>query len=141
MHPYKFSLSLRVFHPSVTPEVIQAELGLKARIANSAGKNRVTASGKVLPTISSETYCSFLLAEGDDRILMTTIDEWSEILAKTREFLTELRSTGGRVEYFLGLFIDSNGGFGLDYEQMKSLGSTGIDLSLDIYNAAEAKSD
>jgi hypothetical protein len=82
-----------------------------------------------------------LLAEGDNRILMRTINEWSAILAKTRGFLTELRSTGGRVEYFLGLFIDSNGGFGLDHEQMKSIGSTGIDLSLDIYNAAEAKSD
>jgi hypothetical protein len=133
MNPYRFSLSLRVFHPTVTPQFIEAGLGLKAQVAHAAGKNRVTASGKTLPTISPDTRCSFLLGEGDDRILPDAINKWNAFLEAKRDFLGQLRSSGGRIEYFIGLFLDPNGGFELDYEQLRSLGDLGVSLSLDIY--------
>ncbi len=49
------------------------------------------------------------------------------------DFFREIESTGGNIEYFIGIYADKN--FGLTYPSslLKSIGKLNIDLALDIY--------
>jgi hypothetical protein len=56
-----------------------------------------------------------------------------ERLRKRSAFLEHFRSTGGSLDFFIGLFIERNKGLTLDVELMRDLAEMGIDLGLDMY--------
>ncbi|MBV9218210.1 MAG: hypothetical protein JO366_05520 [Methylobacteriaceae bacterium] len=141
MNPYRYTVSLRIWHPRKTPTEVEKGLGLKARVAHQVGARRKTSDGTDLAGNYPQTYCSFRLGKGDSEDFLEAIHESNRKLISYSNYIRELRRTGGRAEYFVGLFMEGNGGFILPYDELKSMGEIGIDMSLDIYPAEDSIHD
>jgi hypothetical protein len=133
MHPYRFTLSLRLTHPKYSAEEIEEKLKMNGRVTRSAGDLRKTPKGNLLDGVNKVTYCTFQLIEGDDSQLEDAFDNWNRRLFRYKEFLSGFIETGGTLEYFLGLFLNANSGFVLLKSQMRAMNELGIDLACDIY--------
>jgi hypothetical protein len=119
MEIFRFALSLRLWHPTTTPDEISAELGIEPRHA------QVKAGGSY--------WCSDQ-DQGEDGELIPAIEKFLKLLAPHAEFLRRFRSTGGTVELFVGWFTSQrSGGCPLPADLLQLMGVLGVDLSLDIY--------
>jgi hypothetical protein len=54
-------------------------------------------------------------------------------LKKVEKYFRHIRKTGGRIEFFVGLFSEKNMGAQVPSSLLATMGKLGIDLSLDIY--------
>lgn len=133
MNPYRHKVSLRVRHPYIEPERICEELGLSPSQMWCAGKARRSPTGAALGGIYDETYCSFKLVNEDEERLPEFLFKVSRKLKSNAEFLSEIVSTGGEVEYFIGWFISGNSGDIFDYTLLQQLADLKITLLFDIY--------
>jgi hypothetical protein len=108
-------------------------LNMQPRLSQNVGARRSTPKGELLPGTNKLTFCTFPLAKGPDSKLIAAIrDSNKSLLTKQRHIRSIIRS-GGRLEYFLGLFLNGNSGFELDVEIAEELAKLGVKLSLDIY--------
>jgi hypothetical protein len=133
MHPYKFQLSFRVHHPTATSAEIITLIGKKPSVEWDVGKARMTPKGTPQPGVYDLTYCVFDVSEGLDSALVDSIRKWNRFLAPKKRSLVKLRRTGGRFDYFLGIYINSNGGLVLPPEVLRETAELGIELGLDMY--------
>ena len=133
MNTYRFKLSLRCWHETMAPAEICDLLGMEPAIRRRAGQERRTPRGNKAGGTLSSSYCSFELSEGNDAELSDELKKWNGRLLGRSESIREFHKGGGRMEYFVGLFIDGNSGFELEPEVAGSLAELGIKLSLDIY--------
>ena len=133
MNPFRYELSLRARHPTRIAADIESALTLKAWVTNTVSEARRTPKGNPLEGINRETRCSFELSKGDDQSLLEEIAEWNLRFLDKKAFFEEFAASGGKMEYFLGLFLDGNSGFDLPPEEMGKMRELGITLSLDIY--------
>mgnify|MGYP003394335965 CR=1 FL=1 len=65
--------------------------------------------------------------------LVRSIRKWNKHLAQRKRGLDRLKKTGGRLEYFLGVYINGNAGLELSPELLRETGHLDIELALDIY--------
>jgi hypothetical protein len=133
MHPYKFKLSFRVHHPTVLSAKIVALIGRKPSVRWDVGAQRMSPKGNLLDGIHDRTYCSFPVSEGLDSTLVGSIRSWNRFLFTKKSGLAKLRRSGGRFDYFLGIFINSNAGLVVPPEVLREVGALGIELGLDMY--------
>jgi hypothetical protein len=133
MYPARYKISLRITHPNMDPEDISGQLGLSPFRKWKAGSQRTTPTGKQLPGTYKETYCVFDLDEKSDGELESTLCTLTKQFRSLKHFFKKVRSTGGSIEYFIGLFVEKNTGIELDGNLMAQLVNLGIDLSFDIY--------
>jgi hypothetical protein len=115
------------------PEKICNRLGLVASRMWTAGSQRRTPTGTPLDGVNAESYCSFRLEPPDEVGLVDFLKNFSAGLYRHKDFFEEIRSTGGRLEYFIGLFLDVNSGVVFDFDLHSKLAELKIDLSLDLY--------
>jgi hypothetical protein len=87
----------------------------------------------MLDGIYHKSYCSFKLVDGPEPALLESIRTWNDHLATKRAELAKILSTGGIIEYFVGVFLDKNIGIELEANDMKRLSDLGIRVALDIY--------
>jgi hypothetical protein len=138
MSPYKYSVSLRVVHPTINPDSITNKLGLQPSRKWMAGEVRSTTKGNKLEGINKETYWTTRLHGGKSlfsrrMVLEDFLSEQIARLKKEEKYFRHIRKTGGRMELFVGLFCDKNIGAEIPYSLLAAMGNLGIDLSLDIY--------
>jgi hypothetical protein len=133
MYPARFVISLRITHPSMDPEDISTQLHLKASIKRKVGLRRTTPAGTLLAGTNDATFCVFELDAKTRGHLDTSLNALTKKLFRLKPFLQKIRSTGGSIEYFIGLFVKKNTGIMLGKSLMTQLVDLGIDLSLDIY--------
>jgi hypothetical protein len=141
---YRYSVSLRIWHPSSDPQRFTGQLKMHPRRAWRAGEPRTTPKGTPLPGINKQTYWTSgdlvrgswpkrSLAEALRRLLMR--------LTRQKSFFRRIRAKGGRIELFVGWYFLGNSGEVLDTALMKQLQSLGIDLSLDVYPPSQPQSN
>ena len=135
MHPFKYHVSLRVHHPDLDPEKIINILGIKAEFKWKAGTKRKTPRGRSLTGVYDSTYCCFELKHSKEVRLVDFLKRYNRKLYKQKDFFETIRSTGGKLEYFIGWFFDKDSGEIFDLELLKQLVELGIDLSLSVYGA------
>ncbi len=133
MYPHRYKVSIRVWHPKMDAEEISNRLGLVASRMWTAGSQRKTPTGTPLDGVYTESYCSFRLEPPDKVGLVDFLKSFSEGLYRRKDFFEEIRSTGGRLEYFIGLFFEVNSGVVFDFDLHSKLAELKIDLSLDLY--------
>ena len=138
MHPYTYSISLRLHHPSIDPAEITQALGLKPKRAWKAGDTRQTPKGMPLEGIYRESYWyTDLIQDGEHSSEGTLIEEYLDYFAKqlapSRDFFARIRSEGGRVELSIGLYNDRNFGFELPPSLLSAAADIGLSLLFDIY--------
>lgn len=133
MKNYTFRASLRVFGGSVEHEDICKILGMTPKWLYRAGEPRVSPKGELLGGVYPSNYCVIELVTGSDSSLSEFVDEQTRALLVHKELFKNIKKSSGRVEFFLGWFIDENFGEILLSETLMLMGELGIDLSFDIY--------
>ena len=133
MNPYNYALSLRTTHPTMSGSELSNLIGLEAEIVHNVGEQRRTSTNQMLDGIYHKSYCSFKLVDGPEPALLESIRTWNDHLATKRAELAKILSTGGIIEYFVGVFLDKNIGIELEANDMKRLSDLGIRVALDIY--------
>lgn len=128
-----YQLSLRIRHPSAAATMISHELNLVPEHAYTAGDRKLTPKGTVVPgRPRSRTFWVHRIACADES-LEDALATLTSMLANKRDFLRQLVATGGRVEYFIGLFAGRGSGVEISSGLMARLVDLGVDLSFDIY--------
>lgn len=137
MHPYTFRVSLRANHPSSDLFFLSELFGLNRRHGWTVGDDRVTSKGTPLGGVRNESYWSAHVTEDE-----TSSEEWqledilersvTEVLDRGPK-LFEFFSTGGTLNYFIGLYGTRNYGLNFSPELMSKLARAKIELQLDVY--------
>lgn len=128
-----FSVALRVMHPTYRPEVIESALGMRPDVANCVGSARTTPAGHPLEGEYKETYCAFTLQSKREGYF---VDEVRALLPKIglhANFFSDVKSSGGKSELYIGVFVEESAGFTLSAEDMATLGKIGLELSVEYY--------
>jgi hypothetical protein len=135
MAPYRYSISLRITHPSIDPTLITAELGSDPRRSWRAGLERRAPDGELLRGINQQSFWVGSHLEGESGVvaLSEALHGLLEKLERHRAFFRRLRDEGGVVEFFIGWFLGSQGGEIIEHSLMARLADLQIDLSLDMY--------
>lgn len=140
MYPFRYVMSLRITHPAMDPRLICNRLGLQARIKYRVGERRQTPAGTILSGVNKATFCVVELAPPRGCELERFIKRCNKTLESHKRFLSRISSTGGSVEYFIGMFLDSNHGVVFSPELLAQLATLQITLSLDLYSESGMKS-
>lgn len=130
---YKYHVSFRIRHPTINSEDICKELGLEAEFKWKAGEERKTPKGQILQGVNEESYCCFQLKPSRNTGLASFLKRNNKKLYRHKKFLDTIRSTGGKLEYFIGWFVDKDSGEIFDLELLKQLVDLGIDFSIAVY--------
>ncbi len=138
MYPYRYAVSLRVIHPNFHPDDITENIGIQPWRSWMAGNPRSTPTGKLLNGVYNETYWTAELHKAKSlHSIKIPLEDFLagqvRLLLKCRSFLKRIRKTGGRTEFFVGLFCTKNMGAELPSSLLGSMAEMGIDLSLDVY--------
>ena len=146
MTDYRYSISLRLRHPSWDPTEATAILGMTPSRSWRAGEARTTPKGRPLTGFRDASYWTAPLTDGDSKQLhlCAAIADAARSLAPHTAFLVEFAESGGKSEFFIGWFFDEgNSGDVLDWRLLESLAQLRVDLSFDVYSTdsdAEPKS-
>jgi hypothetical protein len=136
MPGYRYSISLRIWHPTRPLGDVSAKLDLKPSRVLEAGAARITPRGDALSGVYAENYwtASILKGAANGRDLASAIAVVLDQLSPNKNFLLSLTASGGRLEFFIGWFFDKgNSGDVFDHKLLARLAEFGIDLSLDVY--------
>lgn len=140
MHTFRYDVCLRITHPSMDPQHICNRLGLQASMMWKAGENRQTPTRTLLSGVYKESYCVFDLAVPRGCELENFIKRSNKTLGPHKRFLSHISSTGGSVEYFIGMYLDRNHGVVFCPELLAQLTKLQIGLSFDLYGGSGRKS-
>ena len=91
-----------------------------------------------MPGINQETYFSYSVHAPEKFLLEDAIAAHVADFAKHKQFIEDILSTGGRLSYFIGIFIEGNAGLTLSHSVLKQVSELGIGLELDIYPSDKA---
>lgn len=128
-----FSVALRVAHPTYKPEVISDALGMTPDVANCVGSARATPTGSPLEGEYKETYCAFTLQSKQEGYFVDGVRVLIPLIESHADFFSDVKSTGGKSELYIGVFVEESAGFTLLTEDMAALWKIGLDLSVEYY--------
>jgi hypothetical protein len=126
-----FRVAIRVTHPAVLPESITERLGRSPDVTRAVGAPRHTPKGSPLPGVNKESYWLLRGPESDD--LPQLLDWANSVLEAAAPFVRELIGTGGRVEFFIGCFVNRQLGASLEPSLLSKCAELGAALVFDIY--------
>src|SRR5438874_2056178 len=97
MHPFRYSVHVRLQHPSMDPDLISSEMGEQPFRKWQAGKRKTNPRGDLIGGVNRHTYwCSHgIRGEGHD--LIETLESELLKLENKKEFLVDFNSTGGKI--------------------------------------------
>jgi hypothetical protein len=134
--PSRYRVTFRIRHPSMDPRDITAVLGRDPVHSGKAGDPRRTPKGRPLGGTNRETYWYVRIAEGNSppRSLAAALDDALNELAEHRIFVQRVRAEGGRSEFFVCWFFQSQAGETFEHSTLAKMADLGIDLTLDNYH-------
>jgi hypothetical protein len=136
MAEYKYSISLRVEHPTMDLDAVTEALGLSPQVIWKVGQPRRTPKGTPLPGIYKKGFWTARLLDGAsiEQDLSSALSKALELVAAGSPLFGEIALTGGSTEFFVGWFFDEgNSGDVLDHRMLAKLASMSINLSFDVY--------
>ena len=142
MAEYRYCISLRITHPIVDPKEITREIGLEPHVSWKVGDPRISPKGTSIGGIRKESYWTAhphteKRLHSKNMHLEEYIEKLTSDLKTHKEYFAEIRSGGGNIEYFIGLFGAGNIGNVFVSDLLSEIGGLGIDLSFDIYAGEE----
>jgi hypothetical protein len=142
MHPYEYSVVMRIRHPSLNLTKISERLTrslpgmIPGRLCN-VGEERITPKGQKLEGVYKDSWFVFSFSEdihsSKAKSLTVALYDFLERLEPCEDLFHQLAESGGNAEFFIGLFIDENSGLNFDPDLLRKLGELNIELGLDIY--------
>jgi len=79
------------------------------------------------------SYASMPLIRKEAIELDEELSRWCEVLENRERTLREIFSSGGKVEFYVSLFVSGLGGFELEQGLLAKIGAMGLGLSVEIY--------
>lgn len=144
MAEYRYSISLRAFHPTMDLEAVSDTIGIKPQILWKVGEPRRAPNGRALGGISKISYWTTRLVDGAsiEKDLSSALLAGLDMVEAGSSLFATIAQTGGRVEFFIGWFFGhGSSGDVLDHNLLARLAGMSIDLTFDVYGDAEASSD
>jgi len=134
MYHFRYKMTLRVWHPSLTAAEIENSLGQKAQVTQTAGDKRISPAGHPLDGTYKETYCSFggHALDTESESIESAINRIIHDLESKTGF-QKIMDSDGKVELFLGLFANRNIAMTLPPALLLKAGQAGVHIALDIY--------
>jgi hypothetical protein len=142
MAEYRYSISLRVTHPTMDLDVVTDVLGITPGVIQKIGEPRRTPGGTTLPGHYTGNFWTSRLADDESikRDLNSALNVAMDAVVAGCSLFGEIAKTGGRTEFFIGWFFDEgNSGDVLEHRLLARLGSMCIDLSFDVYGNASVE--
>ena len=137
------SAALRFFHPSMDPDLISSELGLKAMRAWRAGEPRRTPDGQPLVGVQRSTYWCCTLGTIDDTSgsdeeeIGDVLRPWLIRLAAKGEFIRSISNSGGRGEVYVTLSSAPVLGNTFSVEILRTLVELNLELSVEFFETRQ----
>ncbi|WP_164513246.1 DUF4279 domain-containing protein [Thiosocius teredinicola] len=138
MAPYSYSVSLRIFHPTIDPEEITKALSLAPVRTCKVGMPRETPKGTRLEGEYRESYWyTKLVPEGErysgDDLLEDFLSETLATIRQYSEFFSKIQRESGYIQLFIGTFGARNYVIELSPKMQAEFGSLGVALCFDVY--------
>ncbi len=127
---FSYSVSLQVKHPIADPSEIVSGVGLPCFSCWGVGERRATPKGKLLHGTYDHSYCAFEIGEGDDGKLADLIRQALKTLEPSAAFISELRRTGGKLNFYIGWPLGETGEI-FDVTLLAEMARLGIDLGIE----------
>src|SRR5215831_21088118 len=134
MNPYQFNLSLRIKHPERDLSDLYEKLStvsmLKPKRIWKAGDARMTQDGRTLEGKYTESYCYFSVfdepRESNVDSLSSAMERVTDVLLPYKADFDSHTSSGGKLEFFVGLYVNANSGEEFSPGLIKTIGNLGI---------------
>jgi hypothetical protein len=136
MTAYSYSISLRLWHPTIGPEEITAALNIQPGRSWVAWAPRTTASGRPMRGINADNFWTVRLCDDvfETPDLRSALKSQLSRLSIHKQFFNSFVESGGGAEFFIGWVLEqTNSGDVLDHALFTLLADLKIDLSFDIY--------
>jgi hypothetical protein len=141
MHPYEYTLAFRLRHQATDLADLYETLGeapgfIPGRIWK-AGDQRQTQAGRTLEGHYDKSYCYFELfstaQKSEVESPAAAIERVVTLLQPYKSVLQQHVRSGGELELFLSVYVESNSSEGFSPDLMRQLADFEIELSIDIY--------
>lgn len=137
MQLYSHVLNLRIWHPTLDPDLVSHTLGLEPYVAWRAGDPRRTPKGTPLEGVRSDGYwCADAFSYGwrdsTDAQIEDALEELITLLEPHRDFLLGI-SQGGFVRVWVSSHSNRNFGLELSPGMLGRLASLGATFIHDVY--------
>lgn len=127
-------LSFRVHHPSADLSAVAERIGdafdMDPEVVWRSGEPDPHA--KPAGQLRRGSYCVVPLPD-DEGTVVSGLEDALRALTPLRDELARLVASGGRLDFFVGLFVDSMMGLALRPEVLARLAEAQIELQIDIY--------
>ena len=138
MQNFSYVVALRIWHPSVDPELISATLGLVPRHHSKVGEPRVTSKGRPLGGVYAESHWSadpfdhgeYLSHEDQVEDIFSDV---LEVLAPKKDFFRSLRDQGARMHLQVSTHSNRNYALVFPPELLLQCSELGLSLVHDAY--------
>jgi ribulose bisphosphate carboxylase small subunit len=128
-----FEVSLRIRHPNASPEEITRQLSWQPKFCYKAGERRTTPKGNLLSGYNKESFWLVELPIEADDTIATVIGRANCKLEQSRDYVRQLVTDGGGMEYFIGWFVDNNCGEVFDWPLLQQCADLRVQLGFDVY--------
>lgn len=137
MSDYEFTMSLRIRHPDMDPDLITRTLGLQPQHTWRAGEERKSSAGDVLNGTYRESYwvCGLMpqpkLSTGQVGV-ESELQHALSTLRRSFDFLQSLQESGGTTEVYINIFAREEFRIDLLAEVSAVLGRLGITMAIEV---------
>lgn len=137
MSDYEFTMSLRIRHPDIDPDVITQTLGLHPQHTWRAGDERKSSAGDVLDGTYHESYwvCALMpqpKLSTEQVGLESELQQVLSVLRRSADFLQSLQQGGGAIEVYVSIFAREEFRIDLLAEVAALLGRLGITMAIEV---------
>ena len=134
----KYSIALRIWHPSIDPGEITARIAWEPSFSYMAGSPRRTPKGNALPGTNKDSFWYAEVPVEQGCTLSEVIDHLNRRLSPHAQYLDQLVCTGGKIEYFIGWFVGRNAGDTFSWAMLEACAALRISLAFDIYGSGNS---
>ena len=127
-------MSINITHPTRDLSGVCDALGLQPKIIWKEGDERRAPRGQKLGGIRTHSRCLIDFGPASTESLVKQLEAALALLRPHQSLLQELSFSGGRLNFFVGLFSGENTEEMLDIKLMETMVNLRIDLVLDIYS-------
>jgi molybdopterin synthase catalytic subunit len=137
--PRRFSVTLLIWHPTIDPAKITAELGLEAHFAHRVGQPRMTPKGTPLPGNYRDTRWSHIARyEVTDQLFADTVTALIGRLKPRKAFLADLKATGGNATVIIRFLEDKHYADNIDRDTLAQLADLQLDLGIESFGVPQS---
>lgn len=130
---YRYTVSLRIWHPDAHPDRFTDALGLTPDIVDIVGQPRVR-RGRAAPVVADTAYWCRDFGHDPALDVAAFLHQRALALAPYRAVFDAVAEEGGRAEFFVGFFVeDFNCGFDLSPALQRACADLHLSLGFDVY--------